>query len=455
LKIVLGLIALQHRGQESCGIATYDTKNSYIVSHKGLGLVSQVFNSEEKIKPLVGSLGIGHTRYSTTGRSNVDNAQPVLIQTYHGQIGISQNGNLTTQKYLRKKLLQRGVGMFKESDIEVIAQMLASGDNEDGPNWEAKISSFMHESDGAYSLVIMIREAIFGCRDHCGLRPLCIGELKFKHPIQNFEITRYVLASESCALFMIGAKYIREVHAGEIIRIDENGFSSFFGRDPQPALCIFEYVYFARPDSLLEDQLIVKVRERLGKQLAKEAPVEADVVVGVPDSSVPAAKGYAEKSGLPYCDGLTKNRYVHRTFIQPTQTLRKLGVSMKFTPISSELKDKRVVLVDDSIVRGNTIENLVKLIYGAGAKEVHVRVSSPPIRHPCFMGIDMSTTNQMIAHMKNELEICKIIGATSLKYLSYEGMEKAVRKGVHEGPFVGKYCGACFTGKYPLKVDDW
>jgi amidophosphoribosyltransferase len=460
--ICLGLIALQHRGQESCGIVTYDDKRDEVHSHKGLGLVSQVFNSEEKLNPLLGKMGIGHTRYATSGKCTIENAQPMIVRTYHGSIAISQNGNLTTQKNLRKKLLERGIGMFRESDIEVIAQLLAANppgyDATKGPQWEQRISAFMHEADGAYSLAILTKDALFGCRDFCGLRPLCIGVLNLKNPETGKPITRYALASESCALSMLGATYLREVNPGEIVRIDDTGLTSHVGRNPKPALCIFEYVYFARPDSLLEDQLIVKVRERLGKQLAIEAPApKADIVVGVPDSSVPAARGYALQSGIPYCDGLAKNRYVHRTFIQPTQTLRKLGVSMKFTPVVSELQGKKVVLVDDSIVRGNTIENLVTLLYGAGAAEVHVRVSSPPIRHPCFMGIDMATTDQMVAFDKTEEEVCKLIGATSLRYLSHEGMEKATREGLSQGSESrkGKYCGACFTGNYPVPLDDW
>lgn len=297
----------------------------------------------------------------------------------------------------------------------------------------------------------MTNEAIFGCRDHCGLRPLCIGAIEVKDDTGK-DITRYVVASETCALVMVGATYVREVQPGEIVRIDQKGLSSFKGREPKPALCIFEYVYFSRPDSMLEDQLIVKVRERLGIQLALEAPANADIVVGVPDSSVPAAMGYAKQSGLPYMEGIAKNRYVHRTFIQPTQTLRKLGVSMKFTPISSILKGKRVVLVDDSIVRGNTIENLVKMLMAAGAIEIHVRVSSPPIRSPCYMGIDMATPSQMVAYGKTEEEVCQSVGATSVRYLSHEGLEKAVREGVTKE---SGYCGACFTGKYPLKIEDW
>jgi len=243
---------------------------------------------------------------------------------------------------------------------------------------------------------------------------------------------------------------------GEIVRLDENGITSTQGRAPRPAFCIFEYVYFSRPDTLLEDQLVINVRERLGVQLAKEAPAEADIVVGVPESAVPAAVGYSKQSGIPLKEGLMKNRYVHRTFIQPTQTLRKLGVSMKFTPVVENLKGKRVVLIDDSIVRGNTTMNLVKLVFEAGAKEVHVRVSSPPVRSPCFMGIDMATTDQMVGFNRTEEEVCKVIGATSLKYLSFEGLEAAVKEGFtkEEQPKHG-YCGACFTGKYPLPVDDW
>jgi len=457
--ICLALIALQHRGQESFGIVTYDSATKDVYHSKGMGLVSQVFGSEEKLQPLLGSMGIGHTRYATAGKSTIDNAQPVIVETFFGKIAISQNGNITQHKSLRKKLLEKGIGMFKESDIEVIAQMLSATPTSDKKaHWEDRLSSFMHEADGAYSLLVMTNEALFGCRDYCGLRPLCIGELKVQDVRASKEVTRYVLASESCALYMVGATYLREVQPGEIIKIDENGLTSFHGRDPKPALCIFEYVYFARPDSILEDQLISKVRERLGKQLAKECPAKADIVVGVPDSSVPAARGYAEASGIRYCDGLAKNRYVHRTFIQPTQTLRKLGVSMKFTPVYSELKGKKVVLVDDSIVRGNTIENLVKLIYDAGAIEVHVRVTCPPIRNPCFMGIDMSTTDQMVAYNKTEDEICKIIGASSLGYLSHKGLEDAVREGIPQhlsGSTQGKYCGACFSGKYPLRIDDW
>jgi len=451
--IGLALIALQHRGQESCGITTTNLSGKFY-SHKGMGLVSQVFNSEDVFSPLKGGLGVGHTRYSTAGKPTIDHAQPVTVDTFHGKLSIAQNGNLSTHRTLRKKLLQKGIGMFKESDIEVIAQILSSTEDKEtnGPNWETRISSFMHQADGAYSLCIMTEKAVFGCRDHLGIRPLCIGSLETKTVTGEIK-TRYVLASESCAFFIIGATYLREVLPGEIVRLDEKGISSTIGRDPKPHFCIFEYVYFARPDSLLENQLVVSVRERLGIQLAKESPADADIVVGVPESAVPAALGYSKYSKIPIKEGLMKNRYVHRTFIQPTQTLRKLGVSMKFTPVPENLKGKKIVLIDDSIVRGNTTQNLVRLLFEAGALEVHVRVTSPPVVSPCFMGIDMATTDQMIAFNKTEDQICKEIGATSLKYLSITGLSTAVAEGIKGDG--SQYCGACFTGKYPLPVDDW
>jgi len=450
--ISLALVALQHRGQESCGITTTD--QGKFNSHKGLGLVSQVFNSEEVLLPLKGGVGIGHTRYSTAGKPTLDNSQPVVVESFQGKLAIAQNGNLSTHTSLKQKLLKKGIGFFKDSDIEVIAQILAS--STELSSWESRITTLMNEADGAYSLCLMTKEAVFGCRDHLGLRPLCIGSFQVKDK-DGKEVTRYALASESCAFFIIGATYLREVKPGEIVRLDEKGITSTQGREPRPAFCIFEYVYFSRPDTLLENQLVINVRERLGMQLAKEAPPPvADIVVGVPESAVPAAVGYSKQSGIPLKEGLMKNRYVHRTFIQPTQTLRKLGVSMKFTPVVENLKGKRVVLIDDSIVRGNTTMNLVKLIFEAGAKEVHVRVSSPPVRSPCFMGIDMATTDQMVAYNRTEEEVCKLLGATSLKYLSFEGLETAVKEGFNQGEQLGHgYCGACFTGKYPLPVDDW
>jgi len=486
---------------------------------------------------LVGKMALGHTRYSTAGRSSIENAQPMVIQTLKGQIAVAQNGNLTTAKSLKQILMQKGVGMFRTSDVEIITQMLAANPTgSDSDTWESRIASFMKQADGAYSLAIMTSDAVFGARDFLGMRPLCIGRIKVSDTV-----TRYVIASETCAISTIGGEYIREVQPGEIVRLDESGLHSFVGRPPAPerAFCVFEYVYFARPDSLLEDQLVHQVRQRLGMQLALESPPPAPLddlrIIGVPDSSLPAAIGYAAQCGVPYSEGLVKNRYIHRTFIQPSDYLRRLGVTLKFNPLAQNIKGKRLVLVDDSIVRGNTIKALVALLRGAGAVEVHVRISSPPVRHPCFMGIDMATYEQLTSHNLTPDQVCVQIGADSLRFLSHEGMMKVVSefsshqkattstqsstettappptaaaptapttaatttptttptvattepvpataattptpaaaattqpaaapttttttatKSCSTGCGTG-YCSACFTGKYPLKIDDW
>ncbi|MCI0396524.1 MAG: amidophosphoribosyltransferase [Chloroflexi bacterium] len=453
-----GLYALQHRGQESAGIASSDGQMAY--SHKGMGLVAQVFN-EDNLRPLQGHLAIGHNRYSTTGSSHLRNVQPYLIETIYGPLGVSHNGNLTNALHLRHQLLKRGVGLSSTSDSEVITQILAAPagvwttpeqNGQESDRWVARLQAFMQVAEGAYSLAILARHAIYAIRDPLGLRPLCLGRL---------EGGGYVVASESCALHTVGADYLREVEPGEIIRLDEAGLASFTGRrSERRALCIFEYVYFARPDSLLEGQTIHGVRQRLGRQLAREAPAEADIVVGVPDSATPAAIGYSLESGLPFTEGLTKNRYIGRTFIQPDDQLRKEGVRIKYNPLSANLRGKRVVLVDDSIIRGNTAGPLVQLLREGGASEVHVRVSSPPVRHPCFMGVDMATYQQLIAHRLDVEGIRQRIGAESLAYLSLPGMEQAVREAVAEAnhpagsPETG-HCTACFSGRYPITIPDW
>ncbi|HXV42541.1 MAG TPA: amidophosphoribosyltransferase, partial [Anaerolineae bacterium] len=355
------LYALQHRGQESAGIATSDSRAAYI--HKGMGLVAQVFD-EENLAPLKGHLAIGQNRYSTTGSNHIRNAQPYLIETIYGPLGVGHNGNLTNALTLRRSLLERGVGLTSTSDTEVIVQMLAGpppGRKPGPPDWEDRLAAFMAVAEGAYSLVILTRDAIFAVRDPLGLRPLCLGQF----PGQG----GYVVASESCALGTIGAKYLREMCPGEIVRLDKHGLHSWQGRPaaPAPALCVFEYVYFARPDSMLENQVIHRVRQRLGAELAREAPAEADVVIGVPDSATPAAIGYAQAAGIPYSEGLTKNRYIGRTFIQPNDQLRRSGIHLKYNPLTANLAGKRVVLVDDSIVRGNTAGPMVRLIREAGA----------------------------------------------------------------------------------------
>ena len=443
------LYALQHRGQESAGIATSDGYAAYI--HKDMGLVSQVF-TEENLRPLKGHLAIGQTRYSTTGSSHLRNAQPYLIETRYGPLGVGHNGNLTNAFSLRQKLLERGVGLISSSDSEVITQMLAApppGDNTSGPDWEGRIRAFMAEAQGAYSLIILTREAVFAVRDPLGLRPLCLGEL-----IDDDGLPGYVAASESCALGTIGATYLREVMPGEIVRLDPTGIHSIPSdvTPAQSALCIFEYVYFARPDSLLEGQVIHGIRQHLGRELAREAPVEADLVIGVPDSATPAAIGFSRELNIPFSEGLTKNRYIGRTFIQPDDRLRRSGVRLKYNPLTANLEDKRVVLVDDSVVRGNTAGPLVKLLREGGAAEVHMRVSSPPVRHPCFMGLDMATHEELIAHHKSVEEIRQHIKADSLAYLSHEGMLRAVQG---DSASAGGHCSACFSGNYPVNLDEW
>jgi amidophosphoribosyltransferase len=436
------LYALQHRGQESAGIATSDGVSAAV--HKDMGLVAQVF-TEESLARLQGHLAIGQTRYSTTGSSHLRNAQPYLIETMHGPLGVGHNGNLTNSPDLRNKLLERGVGLTSSTDSEVITQMLAApapGTTESNPNWEARITHFMAEAEGAYSLVILTRDAVFGVRDPMGFRPLCIGKLADGG---------YVLASESCALGTVSASYVREVEPGEIIRLEEDGYHSIPPVHGSAAsLCVFEYVYFSRPDSVLENQTIHRVRQRLGEALAAEAPADADVVVGVPDSATPAAIGYAAASGVPYTEGLTKNRYIGRTFIEPSDQLRKSGVHLKYNPLEANLRGKRVVLIDDSIVRGTTAGPLVTLLREGGASEVHVRVSSPPVRHPCFMGIDMADSEDLIGYVKTPEEIRVHIGADSLAYLSQEGMMNAVTQEAGAG---SGHCNACFSGDYPIKLD--
>ncbi|MBZ0292903.1 MAG: amidophosphoribosyltransferase [Anaerolineae bacterium] len=448
------LYALQHRGQESAGIATCDGRAAYL--HKDMGLVSQIFN-EANLAPLQGHLAIGHNRYSTTGSSHVRNVSPYLIETVHGPLGVAHNGNLTNALQLRQMLLRRGVGLVSTTDSEVITQILSAppdvwmdGDYVDinGDNldlWQNRIKAFMQIADGAYSLTILTRNGVYAVRDPLGLRPLCIGQLSDGS---------YVIASESCALMTIGAEFVRDIEPGEIVRLDGSGLTSVIGRQSERrALCIFEHVYFARPDSVLDGRVVHSVRQEMGRQLAREAPADADIVVPVPDSSMPAAIGYSQESGLAYTEGLTKNRYIGRTFIQPDDALRREGVRLKFNPLTENLAGKRVILIDDSIVRGNTAGPLVQLVRDGGAKEVHVRVSSPPVRHPCFMGVDMATYKQLIAHRLDIEGIRKEIGADSLDYLSLPGLVAAVEAGQGDQPT--GHCTACFSGNYPVMVPEW
>ncbi len=447
--LFFALYALQHRGQESAGICTSDGNG--IVVHRGMGLVSQVF-TEETLRPLTGHFGIGHNRYSTTGSSELVNVQPFTIQTLHGPVAVAHNGNLTNAEVMREALMQRGVGFASSSDTEVITQFLARPPlsvRSNKPNWEARLTRLMEEAEGAFSLAILTRDGLYAMRDPHGLRPLCLGVLQEKG-----RDLAWVVASESSALLTIGAKFLREVRAGEIVHIGEEGIRTV--REPvqhaisKSALCIFEYVYFARPDSSIDGQNVHVVRQRFGQQLAREAPADADVVIGVPDSSLAAAMAFAQESRLPYTEGLIKNRYIGRTFIQPSERMRKNQVRLKFNALRENLEGRRVVLVDDSIVRGTTMGPLVRLVREAGgASEVHVRIASPPVAHPCFMGVDLATHAELIATTHDEEAICAHVGADSLKYLSSEGMHKAIRVGATNS---GGHCDACFSGNYPVEV---
>ena len=445
------LHALQHRGQESAGIATSNGQNAFL--HKGMGLVTQAFR-EGDIDPLKGHIAIGHCRYSTSGSSNLSNCSPYLLETVYGPLGVSHNGNLTNAIELRNKLLERGVGLAATTDSEVITQILASrsetwatGHPTGLDRWERRLWSLLHIAEGAYSLAILTKEALYAVRDANGLRPLCLGRIGEDG---------WVVASESCALATIGAAYVREIEPGEMIRIDQSGLKSTQAHlSKQRALCIFEYVYFARPDSLFKGQVIHEVRQKLGRQLAIESHIEADVVIPVPDSAVPAAIGYSQQSGIPYSEGLIKNRYIGRTFIQPDNGLRQSSVRLKYNVLPSNLDGKRVILIDDSIVRGNTCGPIVQLLRDGGAREVHVRVSSPPVRHPCFMGIDMATYSQLIAHRLTVEEICEEIGADSLAYLSLEGLERSVQSAIRSQGRPSGHCTACFSGNYPIRVPEW
>lgn len=428
-----GLYALQHRGQESAGIAVSDGKQ--IENHKGLGLASQVFN-ETNLSQLKGYLAIGHTRYSTTGASSLRNAQPFLVDTQHGPLAMAHNGNLTNATELRSELLKRGIGLTMTSDSGVMTMMLAGSK---GDTWDERLKNTMPKWRGAYSLVILTQDKIFAVRDPWGFRPLSIGTLPHGG---------YAVASETGALQTLGCFDIHEVNPGEIVSIDKNRLVSFQGQKPEKKLarCTFEQIYFSRPDSMWDNLSVHQVRQRLGEELWRETQLDVDMVIPVPDSAVPAAIGYSHISKIPYNDGFIKNRYIGRTFIQPTDSLRKQGIALKFNTLANNLRDKRVVVIDDSIVRGNTSGALVKLLRQAGVREVHLAITCPPIAHPCFMGVNMGTYDELIAHHKDVEGMRQHIGCDSLHFLSLDGMMRALDR--KEG-----YCNACFTGDYPIKLD--
>ncbi|MDJ0899399.1 MAG: amidophosphoribosyltransferase [Xenococcus sp. MO_188.B8] len=433
-----GLYALQHRGQESAGIAAFE--GNLVHCHKDMGLVSQVFN-EEILETLTGYLAVGHTRYSTTGSSLKANAQPAVLDTRLGKLALAHNGNLVNALELREKLQKSDRCFITTTDSEAIAFAIAE-EVDRGKNWLEAATSAFKLCSGAYSLVIGTPEGMMGARDPHGIRPLVIG-------ILEGETTRYVLASETCGLDIIGAEYLRDVEPGELVWITEKGLASFhWAQKPNRKLCIFEMIYFARPDSLMHDETLYSYRLRLGEQLARESLVEADMVMGVPDSGIPAAIGFSRQSGIPFGEGLIKNRYVGRTFIQPTQHMREAGIKMKLNTLKDVLTGKRIIIVDDSIVRGTTSRKIVKALRDAGASEVHMRISSPPVTHPCFYGIDTDNQNQLIAATTSIREIEKQIGVDSLAYLSWEGMLKVTGEDPHS------FCSACFTGDYPIDIPD-
>lgn len=433
-----GLYALQHRGQESAGIATFE--GTHVHLYKDMGLVSQVF-SESILNTLTGSMAVGHTRYSTTGSSRKVNAQPAVVETRLGKVALAHNGNLVNTVHLREELLKQKCNLITTTDSEMIAFAIAQ-EIDAGANWVEGATQAFQRCQGAFSLVIGTPSGVMGVRDPNGIRPLVIGTLG-ENPV------RYVLSSETCGLDIIGAEYLRDVEPGELVWITEEGLTSYqWSSKQQRKLCIFEMIYFARPDSLMQEESLYSYRMRLGKRLAKESYTEADIVFGVPDSGIPAAIGFSQASGVPYGEGLIKNRYVGRTFIQPTQTMRELGIRMKLNPLKDVLYGKRVVIVDDSIVRGTTSRKLVKALREAGAVEVHMRISSPPVTHPCFYGIDTDNQDQLIAATKSVEEISKLLEVDSLAYLSWQGMLEATR----EDP--ESFCSACFTGDYPVAVPE-
>ena len=426
-----GIYALQHRGQESSGIATAD--GSRIRLHAAMGLVAQVFN-EATLDQLRGGIAIGHNRYSTTGSSRSFNTQPIMVSSPSGDVALAHNGNIVNAEYLRRELEEKGCTFSTSSDSEVIAYLIVSSP---GKDLIQKIKHAMGRLQGAYSLVILTRDKLLGVRDPMGVRPLCLGSLD----------GGWVLASESCALDHLGAQFLREVDPGEVVLIDEAGVNSFKVRKARRrALCIFEFIYFARPDSVISGRRLYPARQAMGMQLTREHPVDADLVIGVPDSATAAGIGYSFASGIPFSEGLLKNRYVGRTFIEPEQRLRDLGVKLKFNPMPEVLSGKRVVVVDDSIVRGTTTPQVINLLRRAGASEIHMCICAPPIRYPCFFGVDMASRRELIAAHKSVPEIAQFIGADSLGYLSIDGLIQAV------GLPKESFCLACFTGDYPVPV---
>lgn len=434
-----GLFALQHRGQEAAGIAVSDGKRTRL--HKEAGLVANVF-TPDALAPLTGYHAIGHTRYSTTGSNAQRNIQPFLVETMHGPLSVAHNGNLVNATALRDELLHKGFGLTATSDTEVFTLMLAAAG---GTTWQERIERTLPAWKGAFSLVILASDQVIAVRDPWGFRPLSVGRLPHGG---------HAVASETCALSTLGCVDIEEVKPGEMITLRgaEIDRQQVLAPQANSARCTFEFVYFSRPDSVWDNRSVHQVRQNLGRQLALESFVDADVVIPVPDSSIPAAIGFANETGLPFNDGLIKNRYIGRTFIEPTQDIRERGVALKFNALTENLEGKRVIMIDDSLVRGTTAGPLVKLVRDAGAAEVHLRITCPPITHACHFGVDMGHDGDLMAATKTVAEIQEHIGADSLAFLSLDGMMRAVadrESGADDG-----YCNACFTGQYPIAVGD-
>ena len=435
----LGLHALQHRGQEAAGIVSYGGKHFH--SHRAMGSVGDNFNSEEVISRLAGPMAIGHVRYSTSGGTVMRNVQPLFADLVFGGFAIAHNGNLTNARNCRHALVERGSIFQSTSDTETILHRVATSEYRKVLD---RLTDALNGVTGAYSLVALTRQKLIGVRDPHGVRPLVIGKIGDGH----------VLASETCALDIIGAEYVRDVEPGEIVIFSKDGMQSLKPFPKQKSrFCIFEYIYFARPDSVIEGRNVYEVRKNIGKELARESHVEADMIVPVPDSGVPAAIGYAEQSGVPFDLGIIRSHYMGRTFIQPSDTIRHLGVKLKHNANRAWIKDKRLVLVDDSIVRGTTSVKIVEMMRNAGAKEVHMRISSPPTTHPCFYGIDTPNQEQLMAHNMTVDQMAKHIGVDSLAFISHDGLYRAVGEDGRstESP---QYCDACFTGEYAIPLVD-
>jgi len=435
----LGLHALQHRGQEGCGIVTFDGKKYY--SEKRFGLVGDNFNKEKVLKNLRGNHAIGHNRYSTTGENTLRNIQPFFADTNAGGIGVAHNGNLTNSISLRNKLVEEGAIFYTTSDTETIVQLIAKSKR---PKTIDKVVDAIFQIQGGYALVMLTQNSLIGVRDPYGIRPLVIGKLG----------NSYVLASETCALDIIGAKFIRDVENGEIVLIENDKIESIKPFPPKKVRpCVFEYIYFARPDSLIDNKTAYEHRKNIGAELAKENDVEADIVVPVPDSGNAAALGFAQHLKINYEHGLIRNHYVGRTFIEPSQKIRSLGVKLKLNANQTTIKDKKIILIDDSLVRGTTSYKIVKMLYDAGAKEVHVKIACPEIRYPDFYGVDTPTKKELLAANKTNEEICEYIGAKSLKFLSLNGLYKAIGFDSRNDTYP-QLTDHYFTGDYPVKPID-